>query len=100
MSTHWTTALSLVAGIGLSLAGATWAEVTLAPRIIEIDAFTCAELLALPPDHQDRVLIFLNGYISGGRRQTTWDERAAGEMVERALATCKANPGRSALSAF
>ena len=90
----------LVMGIGLLLPGSARAQMTLTPRIIQIDTFTCGALLALPSERQDRVLIFLNGYIDGARRQTTWDERAAAGMIERALAACKADPGQSALSVF
>jgi hypothetical protein len=34
------------------------------------------------------------------RRHTTWDERAAGELIERALGYCKADPAETIFSAF
>jgi len=76
------------------------AQMTLTPRIIRIDEVKCAELLSLSGDRQDRLVVYFNGYVDGKRRQTTWDERAVGELVERAVGYCKADPGETVLSAF
>ena len=73
---------------------------TLTPRVAQIDQLACAELLARTDDRADRLLIYYNGYVDGMRRQTTWDERLAGELVERALGYCKADPAETILSAF
>lgn len=72
----------------------------LTPRIIAVDKVKCAELLARTGADADRLLLYYNGYVDGMRRQTTWDERAAGELVERALRSCKADPAETILSAF
>ena len=77
-----------------------FAQATLVPRVIQVDAMTCAELVALPREQQDRVLIYLNGYVNGMRRLTVWDERAEGAMIDRAIAACRSNPGHSALATF
>lgn len=76
------------------------AQMTLTPRVIQIDKVKCAELLALPNDRADRLLIYFNGYVDGMRRRTTWDERVVGELIDRVVASCKADPDESILSAF
>jgi HdeA/HdeB family len=76
------------------------AQMTLTPRVLQIDKLQCAELLAGSSERTDRLLIYYNGYVDGMRRQTTWDERAAGELIERALGYCKADPAETILSAF
>jgi len=76
------------------------AELFLTPRVIRIDEFTCAELLALPAESNDRMLIFFNGFMAGLQQRTTWDERVEGMMVEGAVAYCRANPTSTVLSAF
>lgn len=72
----------------------------LTPRIIAIDKVNCAELLTGTNERTDRLLLYYNGYVDGMRRQATWDERAAGELIERALGYCKADPAETILSAF
>ncbi len=76
------------------------AQVTLTPRVIAIDQVKCSELHTPPDQKQERLLIYFNGYIDGMRRQTVWDEREVGELVDRALGYCKANPTETLLSAF
>ena len=84
----------------LLFAGGVAAQTSLVPRTLQIDRLTCAELLALPGETRDRVLIYFDGYMDGTRRKTTWDERVEGEMVERAVGHCKADPSDTVLSAF
>ncbi len=76
------------------------AQVTLTPRVIQIDQLKCAELQTVSDQTLDRLLVYFNGYVDGMRRHTVWDERQVGEMVERAVNYCKANPSESLLSAF
>ena len=76
------------------------AQIPLVPRTLQIDTFTCAELLALPREGQDRVLIYFDGYVGGTQRKTTWDERVEGEVVDRAVDHCKVDPSATVLSAF
>ena len=80
------------------LAGLTIAQVT--PRRIEIDKVTCAELLATQAEARDRILIFMDGYVNGLRRQKVWDAQTEGERIDRALSACKATPTRAALEVF
>jgi len=76
------------------------AQITVVPRVVHMEQIACAELLALPSERQDRLLIYFDGYVAGMRRQTTWDERVEGEMIDRAIGYCKADPSQTVLSAF
>ena len=76
------------------------AQMTVVPRVVDMEQLKCAELLALSSERQDRLLIYFDGYVAGMRRQTTWDERVEGAMVDRAVDLCKADPSQSVLSAF
>src|SRR5437867_10298058 len=76
------------------------AQMTVVPRVVHMEQLRCAELLALPNERQDRLLIYFDGYLAGMRRLTTWDERVEGEMVDRAIGYCKADPSQTVLSAF
>ena len=89
----------LAVGAVVVLAVSAFAQMS-PPRIIHVDKFTCAELLSLPRELNDRMLIFFDGFISGMRQRMVWDERAEGEMVERAVGYCKADPSGTVLSAF
>jgi hypothetical protein len=90
----------VTAGSALAQPGSGLGQQGLTPRLIHIDKVTCAELLALPQETNDRLLIFFNGFISGTRKRMVWDERVEGEMIERAIGHCKANPSATVLSAF
>jgi hypothetical protein len=76
------------------------AQVTLTPRVIQIDQLKCAELQSVSDQTQTRLLVYFNGYVDGMRRHTVWDERKVGELVDRALGYCKADPNETLLSAF
>ena len=82
------------------LTGVAPAQVTLTPRIIHIDKIPCADLQSLSDQSQERLLAYFNGYVDGMRRQTTWDERLVGELIDRVFGYCKANPAETVLSAF
>jgi len=76
------------------------AQVTLTPRVIQIDQLKCSELHTPSDQKQERLLVYFNGYVDGMRGNKVWDERKVSEMVDRALAACKANPSETLLSAF
>ncbi len=76
------------------------AQMTLTPRVIQIDQVKCAELESLSSDRMDRLLVYFNGYVDGMRRHTVWDERQVAELVDRAVNYCKADPTETVLSAF
>jgi type IV secretory pathway TrbF-like protein len=76
------------------------AQVTLTPRVIQIDQIRCAELQSVSRDKVDRLLVYFNGYVDGMRRHTVWDERQVAALIDRALDYCKADPTETVLSAF
>ena len=82
------------------IAASAWAQVTLTPRVIRLDALTCGELVSLPSDQHERLLVYLNGYFDGTRKASTWDERVAAERIDRAIAECKLKPGAPLLRTF
>jgi hypothetical protein len=84
----------------LLVAGSAWAQVGLTPRTIRLDTVTCQGLLSLPAERRDQLLIYLNGYFDGGRAALTWDERQAGERIDRVIAECKSRPETPVLRAF
>ena len=82
------------------LPGSAPAQMTLTPRILQIDEVKCELLLSGTSERRDRLLVYFNGYVDGARRQTVWDERVVGDMIERALGVCKSDPSETILSAF
>jgi HdeA/HdeB family len=76
------------------------AQVTLTPRVIQIDQLKCSELQSASDQRQERLLVYFNGYMDGMRQHKVWDERKVGELIDRALANCKADPGGTVLAAF
>ena len=76
------------------------AQVTLTPRVIQIDQVKCAEMQPAEDQKTERLLVYFNGYVDGMRRQKVWDERQVGQLIDRVTAYCKANPGETVLSAF
>jgi len=98
------TPLLVVACLALAAAnflpGSAPAQMRLTPSVVQIDQIKCAELLSRTDERRDRLLLYFNGYIDGMRRNTTWDEGAAGAMIDRAVGHCKANPADTILSAF
>jgi HdeA/HdeB family protein len=72
-------------------------QVSITPRIIQLDRFTCADLLALQGEMRDRYLLYFNGYINGLRGQKVWDEKVEGERIDRAVTECRAVPAKPVL---
>jgi HdeA/HdeB family len=71
-----------------------------APPRVEIDKFTCADLLALTGEARYRLLVYLNGYMNGSRGQKVWVQQAEGARIDRAESECKAAPARTVLEVF
>src|SRR5207245_9598229 len=54
------------------------AQMTVVPRVVHMEQIACAELLALPSERQDRLLIYFDGYVAGMRPRTSRDARSVG----------------------
>ena len=76
------------------------AQMSLTPKVLQIDQLKCSELGSVTQETRDRLLIYFNGYIDGMRHHTVWDEVAVGAMIDRAAGYCRANPAETILSAF
>ena len=90
--------LALSGALVALLAGSTVAQVI--QGRIEVDKLTCAELLATKDDARFRLLVYLNGYMNGMRRQKVWNDQIEGERIDRAMKECKAAPAKTALEVF
>ena len=88
----------------LTLAAASFlpasAQMSLTPRVLQIDQLKCYELASITSERRDRLMIYFNGYVDGMRRHTVWDEVAVGAMIDRAVGHCRDNPNDTILSAF
>ena len=90
-------------GLALALAIATlqpspsWAGLEAMPTRIEVEQLTCADLLALTPERQERALVYLTGVVDGRRGAKAFDAVRAGAAIDRLLAECRTAPGRRVL---
>ena len=90
--------MASIAVIALLVAVSTGAQqISITPRIVQLDRFTCADLLAQEGGAQDRRLIYMNGYINGLRGQKVWDEKVEGERIDQAVRECRAAPAKPVL---
>ena len=72
-------------------------QVSITPRIVQLDRFTCADLLAQTGETRDRTLIYINGYINGLRGQKVWDEKVEGERIDQVVRECRTAPSKPVL---
>jgi len=86
--------------VAVLVAGAASAQVHLNRPVINLDTLACKDLVSLSREEEDRLLIYLNGYFDGMHKISTWDERVTSERIDRALATCQAQPETPVLRAF
>ena len=70
------------------------------PVKIDLDTLTCHQLLALQPESQERVIIYLTGVMDGRRGAKAFDAGTAGPAIDRLLAACNTAPTRGVLDAF
>src|SRR5262245_51039296 len=70
-------------------------------RKVEIDKLTCDDLTTLQPrESHDRLLIYMNGYVDGTQKATTWDAELVAKRIDEVVRTCKANPKSTLLDVF
>ena len=72
-------------------------QVSITPRIVQLDRFTCADLLAQTGGTRDRTLIYINGYINGLRGHKVWDEKAEGERIDQVVREGRTAPSKPVL---
>lgn len=70
------------------------------PTRLDLDRFTCGELLGLDAERQERALVYLTGVMDGRRRTTGFDAEIAGHAIDRLLTACRATPSLIAVDAF
>lgn len=68
--------------------------------LIELQTMTCREMLKSEYKDRSNTLVFMHGYISGKKGETTVDAPALAEVTDRVLDTCIDNPERALLSVF
>jgi HdeA/HdeB family len=67
----------------------------------EINELTCGEFTAVAQrDVQERVLSYMNGYLDGTRKATTWDAELVGKRIDEVMRVCTANPKSTLLEVF
>jgi HdeA/HdeB family len=69
-------------------------------RKLEINKITCGQVRSVPEDAQTRILVYMNGYLDGTRRTTTWDAERTGKRIDEVLQVCDANPKSILLEVF
>jgi hypothetical protein len=70
-------------------------------RRVEIDKLTCTDLTTLKPrESHDRLLVYMNGYLDGTQKATTWDAELVAKRIDEVVRFCKANPASTLLDAF
>jgi len=74
---------------------------TVPPRKVEINRLTCEEFSAVGRgEDRDRILIYMNGYVDGTRKITTWDASEVGKRIDEVMRICKESPKLTLLDAF
>lgn len=77
------------------------ADQALPLRRFEINKLTCEEVVAMP--HRllrEGILVYMNGYLDGTRKATTWDAEVVGKRIDEVVRICAANPKSTLLDAF
>jgi hypothetical protein len=77
------------------------ADQALPLRRFEINKLTCEEFVAV--SHQllrEGILVYMNGYLDGTQKATTWDAEVVGKRIDEVMRICAANPKSTLLDAF
>lgn len=68
--------------------------------VIELQTITCREMLKSEYEERADTLIYMHGYLSGKKGQTTINAPVLADVTNRVLDTCINNPERTLLSVF
>jgi hypothetical protein len=70
------------------------------PTRLDLARFTCADLLGLDAERQERALVYLTGVMDGRRHTPGFDAEIAGKAIERLLTACRAAPSLVVVDTF
>ncbi|BAU65348.1 hypothetical protein STA3757_27300 [Stanieria sp. NIES-3757] len=68
--------------------------------IIELQTMTCREVLKSDGQDRNNIMVFMHGYITGKKGETSVNVPVLADGTERILDTCIDNPERTLLSVF
>ncbi|MGH7309996.1 MAG: HdeA/HdeB family chaperone [Candidatus Rokuibacteriota bacterium] len=95
----WVWAAVVLAGIALPVSAEASGGVPL--RKLELNTFTCGDLAAVPHRMvREGILVYMNGYLDGARKEPTWDAEVAGKRIDEVMRLCSANPKSILFDAF
>ena len=99
----WILLLSAIAIPSFSLPGWTQTETEASEQgedIIDLQTMTCREMLKSEYEDRANTLIFMHGYLSGKKGETTVNASVLADVTDRILDTCIDNPEETLLSVF
>ncbi len=68
--------------------------------VIDLQGVTCREILKSEGEDRTNTLIFMHGYISGQKGETTINAPVLADVTNQILDTCIDNPEQTLLSVF
>jgi hypothetical protein len=67
---------------------------------LQIDQYSCRDLLELSGDERDFVLVFMHGFMSGKLGELTFDTMKLADATDEVVSACIDNPDGMLLAAF
>ncbi len=68
--------------------------------IIELQTMTCREVLKSGGEDRANTFVFMHGYLSGQKGETTINTPVLADITEQILDTCIDNPDRTLITVF
>lgn len=99
MTTRLISAALAIVGL-FATTSVTFAQNATADGMMQIDAFTCRDLLIRSGDEREFVIIFMHGYMSGRMSEMTFDAPALTLATDAVIDGCISDPDASLLSVF
>ncbi len=99
----WILLFSAIAASSLSTPGWTQTEPEAAGAnedIIDLQTMTCREVLKSDGEDRDNLMIFMHGYFSGKKGETTVDAPVLADVTNQILDTCIDSPNQTLISVF
>lgn len=93
--------LAAMLAMGVALTGSTAiAQDAAVASTVQIDEYSCRDLLVLSGEERDFVLVFMHGFMSGKLGEMTFDTMRLAAATDSVVTTCIDNPDDTLLSAF